>query len=216
MAEKLPPQLLGKIFTYIAQSRPGRRRRGYSYEDTDSDSNEDEDEEYGDEDEEQYEEDAELMGLDYEEYDTPFNIADFEFYPTYALRPLILVCKAWKGIAERLLYASISLGSDGDDDLGGAVGVVQVSCLADTLEQTPRLALMVKKLRFSTMSCDKEESQNQAKIMVLCPNTTHITLHGYNGYVLSDFLKALTGLTYLRYLDISRCIRTNLIQYSMV
>lgn len=150
-------------------------------------------------------------GYTYEESDDDTDFSprsEGYFCPTYTLRPLTLVCKLWKQTAESLLYSSISLGDPDGKSLG------QLCRLVKTLEQTPRLALIVKKLRFATMICDKEESQNQAKCIALCPYVTHVSLEGYNGYFLDEFHSALTGLIYLRELKISQSVHSLLLIFT--
>ncbi|KAF9050696.1 hypothetical protein BDZ89DRAFT_1032791 [Hymenopellis radicata] len=219
-----PPEILDEIFHYIGDSKPRTRRPGYTYE-PDSDDEDDSDEEYESDGLE-----AGWVGEGLGKYDrihpsfpgfdeTDFTDLDLRedygwsdevlckhsphiFFPTYTLRPLVLVCKAWKGVAERRLYGSISIGSDNEDT--GANGADHLERLLETLTENPRLAALVQELRFSTMTLSSDESCDQILIMELCPNVTHFTLMGYNGEVLVDYHNALTRFNHLKSLTISK------------
>lgn len=229
MASALPTPILDHIFAYIADSKPRKRRAGYTYEagsdDEEEDSDGDEEEDYSDDDEEEdYSDDDDDDEEDYsdeddeEDYDNysdesrvgfgsdrgdpPMNIKDFVFLPTYTLRPLLFVNKHWRDIAERRLYASISVGSDSDDDR--VCGADQAVALAGTLQQHPELAGMVREVRLATMDCKKPETVAHSQILAACTLANKVTIMGYNGYVLEELTAALKGLKYLRSLTVSR------------
>lgn len=152
-------------------------------------------------------------------------LGKFEYYPQFNLAPLISVSKAWKTIAERRLYRSISIGSDFeaggyfyDEGVGGGGGLENggeyqdpffrsgeeiASFLHRTLEENPRLASLVNELRLATMSHIRSETKNHIAILKLCKNAQDVEILGYNGYELVDLQDVLRARS-IRSLTVSR------------
>src|ERR1700761_2035093 len=113
MASLLTLELLDDIFSYIRDSRPKKRRPGYTYE-LDDNEGRSEDKNRVDK---SNSDSAEkffwkyINTLTYHSGEPLYSIDTREFYPTYPLRPLLLVSKFWKEVAQCKLYTSISLGS---------------------------------------------------------------------------------------------------------
>jgi hypothetical protein len=125
-----------------------------------------------------------------------------EFYPSTHLHPVRLVNRAWGDVAERRLYASISVGSD--DNEAPVLGADQAKLLAQTLEGNARLADIPREVRLGTMSCDRDETEAHWRILVACKYITHLTLEGYNGYVLGELKDSIQNLRYLKSFTVSR------------
>jgi hypothetical protein len=212
-ADILPPEILDEIFRYIGDSRVRKSRAGYTYE-------------LGSDDEEVFDEDDEWERYGMEEAcqrkdaEPTFHLEEIsdrawgdevvltkhsmaQFEVAFPLRPLLLVCKAWRGVAERRLYSSISIGCEYEDTTG-LTAAMQLERLLDTLNANWRLAALVTELRFTSMNCDKEESTMQTEVMSLCPNVAHFTLSGYNGFVLEKYHAALAKWTHLKTIIIHR------------
>ncbi|KLO15621.1 hypothetical protein SCHPADRAFT_927105 [Schizopora paradoxa] len=121
----------------------------------------------------------------------------FQYPPERRLHPLLFVCKAWHEVAERRIYASVSLGDnitvvdeDGDED--EVDGEVVCEMFYETVRANPRLASLVRELRLGTMYHAREETEHHIALLKICKNVEHVKISGYNGYVL-DELKAVLG-----------------------
>lgn len=155
----------------------------------------------------------------------------FLFLPKLRLYPLLFVCKEWHAVAERRLYASVSLGSpktvlDEDEDEIEIEGEEICDVFYETVSENPRLASLVRELRLGTKNHTREETEQHIELIKLCENVDRVEISGYNGYLLDELKEVLAKKESLVSLSVSRyglrdqegdwfCTRSGLIKYML-
>ncbi|KLO15622.1 hypothetical protein SCHPADRAFT_902256 [Schizopora paradoxa] len=119
------------------------------------------------------------------------------YSPESRLYPLLFVCKEWHDIAERRLYASVSLGDektvvDEDGEEYEIDGEEVCEMFYETVRKNPRLASLVRELRLGTLNHARKETEHHIALLKICKNVEHVEFSGYNGYLLEE-LKAVLG-----------------------
>ncbi|KLO16557.1 hypothetical protein SCHPADRAFT_204068 [Schizopora paradoxa] len=121
------------------------------------------------------------------------------FAPNSRLHPLLFVCKEWHDVAERRLYASISLGSIRAvrDRNGRKLNIHSKDVcrrLCATLRKSPRLTSLVRELRLGALTCDSHESENYICLLGICKNIESLDLRGCARGLTTDMKSALAEL----------------------
>lgn len=116
--------------------------------------------------------------------------------PNSRLRLLLLVCKKWHGIAERILYSSVSIGSDvAVKDKNGEKRVIlgKDVCrrFCETVEKNARIASLVRTLRLGCEHIQPEESKMHVRVIRACTKVESLEVFGCDASVLDDLKVAL-------------------------
>ena len=75
---------------------------------------------------------------------------------------------------------------------------------ASTLEESPHLGLLVRRIVLGTYVHDRETTENHIRILKKTPLVEDVRIMGYNGWLVKDYRVAVTALSQLRTLNISR------------
>jgi len=102
------------------------------------------------------------------------------FKPQHYHYRLLFVCKEWGRIAERKLYASVSI--DNMETSASSVKKKIFEAFYTTIKDTPRLASFVRELRMAVYFQSREQSFWYAEVLRLCSNVEHVTImDNYSG-----------------------------------
>lgn len=116
--------------------------------------------------------------------------------PKSRLQPLLLVCKKWHNVAERRLYASVSVGSDRvvRDRNGSKMEITGKDVCRrfyETVQSNARIASIVRELRMGSIRLDREESEMHVYLIGICKNVEKIELRVCHETLLDDLAAAL-------------------------
>lgn len=105
------------------------------------------------------------------------------FAPQSRIQLILLVCREWHDIAEKMLYTSISLGSDrvvcnrnGKKKVIYGTDVCKRLCT--TLRNNPRLVSLVRELRLGGFLCNDRETKNYIRLLGICKNIESLDIRG--------------------------------------
>ncbi|EPQ57641.1 hypothetical protein GLOTRDRAFT_127998 [Gloeophyllum trabeum ATCC 11539] len=104
-----------------------------------------------------------------------------------------LVNRHWSTVARTIIYASVDLEDEDETEV-----------FAETMEDFPELAALVRRLNLGTQCHTKEETSCHIQLLRLCPNLQHLRIQGYNGFLLKEYVEALRACTNLTSLYITR------------
>jgi hypothetical protein len=149
-----------------------------------------------------------------------------------SLVPVSQVCRSWNTVANEILYTEIYISSkfivfawltidESDPDIPWGVEDeddeeyyideeefegrdLQSELLAETLQTSPHLGQLVRRILFGTFYHDQHTTRNEIQILKYTPFVEDIRIIGYNAHLLKDYHSALRGLKNLRTLTILR------------
>lgn len=144
-----------------------------------------------------------------------------------SLVPVSQVCRFWNTVANEILYTEIYVSSkiiafawltidhsdpdikfeDEDDEEyidEEEFEDLQSQLLAKTLQTSPHLGQLVRRILLGTFCHDKYTTRNEIQILKYTPFVEDIRIIGYNAHLLKDYRSALRGLKNLRTLTILR------------
>lgn len=134
------------------------------------------------------------------QYSDMNEIGDYKYLPRWYLAPLLRICKAWNGVAEKRLYQRIAIGMNFSHTRRPRTGrkthhVPKVICesrnrfsqvakgLLATLSTHPHLATLVEELRLGIKDANHTEApewtETHARLIQMCPNLKHVDIRGF-------------------------------------
>lgn len=115
-----------------------------------------------------------------------------DYHQQTRLKKVMFVNHRWRDVAQHRFYREIR------------VGTVQASRrLLKTLRANSRLASYVKSAFLGTLDHDRSDTINHTGIILASPNLVHVTIYGWNGFVLDGLIEAIQSKS-LQSLEISR------------